>query len=93
MNTRQIQPITTWTPDGSKTISYLSLCNFSDYHFDNGGGKVEYKLIGMSDGDVPIAIDYFVGTLVVPSDIIQQWGTSDDIIWNYVANTLDITLL
>ena len=43
-NTRKIQSFTTWTPEGEKSITIMSLNNFHDYHFDNGGGKVEYKI-------------------------------------------------
>ena len=36
------------------------------------------------------AIVYFSGTIEIPPNIIQQWGTSDDIIWTYVLNTLGL---
>lgn len=91
MNTRAIQPIQVWTPDGSKTVTFLGLFNFFDYHFDNGSGKVEYKLISV-DPDLG-ATDCFIGNLDIPSSIIQQWGPSDDIIFNYVATTLGLTII
>lgn len=102
MNTKKIQPKTIWTASGSKTATILSLNNFFDYHFDNGGGVVTYSLIGMEssgtttleDGTVitmpESAVNYFTGNINVPSDIVQQWGASDDVIWNYVANSLDL---
>jgi len=89
-NTRNIQPITTWTPNGEKTISILALFNFYDYHFDNGAGKVTYKLIGLEN---ECAVEYFTENVEIPSSIVQQWGSSDDIIWNYVATALGLTLL
>ena len=91
MNTRHIQPITTWTPEGEKTINLLALSNFSDYHFDDGSGKVEYKLIG---ADLELgATEYFTNKLEVPASIIQQWGADDTIIWDYVASTLGLTII
>lgn len=91
MNTRKIQPITTWTPHGEKIINLLALSNFYDYHFDNGSGKVEYKLIEVNDEFG--ATEYFVGNIEISSSVIQQWGTSDDVIWNYVANMLGLTII
>jgi hypothetical protein len=87
-NTKQIQPIQIWTPEGEKSINTLALTNFFDYHFDNGAGKVEYKLISV---DLEIgATELFIGNIDIPASIIQQWGSSDDIIWEHVATTLNL---
>lgn len=86
MNTRQIKPEILWTPEGKKEATILALSNFFDYHFDNGSGKVNYKLIGIEQS----AIEYFSGEIIIPSEIIKQWGESDDIIWNYISETLNI---
>lgn len=91
-NTKQIQPVQIWTATGQKEVTILALTNFFDYHFDDGGGKVTYKLIGM-EGDPASAIEYITADVNIPSSIIQQWGASDDIIWNYVANFLNLVLL
>jgi hypothetical protein len=95
MNTRNIEPISIWTPSGQKSATILSLANFFDYHFDNGGGIVEYLLLGMeSVGENPeSAVQYYAGQLDIPSDVIQQWGEDDDVIWDYVATTLGLTLI
>jgi len=90
-NTRQIQSIKIWTPDGEKSINTLALINFFDYHFDEGSGKCTYKLI-FSD-EINGATELFAGDLEIPSDIIQQWGADDTIIWDYVATTLNLTLV
>ena len=90
-NTKQIQPVQIWTPDGEKSINVLALTNFFDYHFDDGGGKVEYKLVGV-DSELG-ATEYFIGNVEIPSSIVQQWGADDTIIWNYVATTLNLTLV
>jgi hypothetical protein len=103
-NTRQIQPVQIWTATGQKEVSILALTNFFDYHFDDGSGKVNYKLIGMisntttdDNGNIinlpASAIEYINSTLDIPSNIIQQWGASDDIIWNYVSQQLNLTLI
>lgn len=87
MNTRQIQSKTTWSPEtGDITIDTLCLKDFYHYFFDDGGGKVAYTL--QSNG-----LDYFPGTIDIPSSVVQQWGADDSIIWNYVANYLNLVLI
>ena len=87
MNTRQIQSKSTWSPEtGNITIDTLCLKDFYHYFFDDGGGTVAYNL--QSNG-----LDYFPGAIAIPSSIVQQWGASDDVIWNYVANSLNLVLI
>lgn len=93
MNTRNIQPTNLWTPNGVKEATILSLYNFSDYHFDDGGGKVSYKLIGMEapeEGQPEVAIEYYIGVVDIPAAVIQQWGASDDVIWAFVGSQLNL---
>lgn len=101
MNTRQIQPKSVWFNNGEKSATILALSEFYGYHFDDGGGVIRYKLIGMEspgestteDGTIilpEVAIDYYIGTLPIPSSIVTQWGSSDSIIWDYVAQALNI---
>jgi hypothetical protein len=92
MNVKQIEPISVWTAQGDKSLTYLALANFFDYHFDDGGGKITYKLIAM-EGDPETAVEYIVSNLDIPSNIIQQWGASDDIIWEYVSNKLNLVII
>ena len=91
-NTRQIKPVQIWTANGQKEASVLALTNFFDYHFDDGNGKVIYKLIGM-EGEPESAIEYITANIEIPSSIIQNWGADDSIIWNYVAEQLNLELL
>jgi hypothetical protein len=89
-NTIKIKEIKTWGPTGEKSIDYLGLSNFNSYNFDNSGGKVEYKLIGVDEIDG--ATDYFTGVVDIPSEVIVNWGTDDNIIFEYVANALGVTI-
>ena len=94
-NTRQIEPTTIWSPSGNSEATYLGLINFFDYHFDNGGGTATYSLIGMqnnADG-IPTAVDLYIANIQIPSEIVQQWGASDEIVFIYVANQLNLTLV
>lgn len=102
MNTRKIKPKNLWTPEGEKTATILSLTNFENYNFDGGGGMVTYKLLGMEspgkstdeNGNLidmpPAAKEYFKGNVLIPADIVAQWGASDEIIWSFVAAFLKI---
>lgn len=90
-NTKKIQTIQIWSPTGQKSIDTLSLTNFFDYHFDDGNGKIQYKLI--SSDELNGATDVYTSILEIPSDIIQQWGTSDDVIWEYVGEQLGLVFI
>lgn len=94
-NTRQIEPVSVWSPNGQTDAIYLGLINFFDYHFDNGGGTATYSLIGMQDnGDgIPTAVDLYIANINIPSSVIQAWGENDDIIFEYVATTLGLTIV
>jgi hypothetical protein len=43
--------------------------------------------------DLNSDIDYISGAIDIPSNIIQQWGADDTIIWDYVANALSLTII
>jgi hypothetical protein len=104
-NTRAIQPTDIWTATGNASATYLGLVNFCGYRFDDGPGMVEYTLIGLKDnGSTTLedgtviqnpqnAVDLYKAFIDVPSAVIQQWGTSDEIIFEYVATTLGLTII
>jgi len=94
-NTRQIEPTIIWSPMGNATATYLGLINFFDYHFNNGGGTATYSLLGMQDNPdgIPTAVDLYIANIFIPSEIVQQWGASDEIMFIYVASQLNLTLV
>jgi hypothetical protein len=90
-NTRNITPISAWTTTGQKTVTMFSLTDFFNYGFmPNCEGTVTYRLFN-TDGES--AIELIVSTLQIPSQIVQQWGSDDDIIFNYVAQQLGFTII
>lgn len=105
MNTKQIQPVNIWTKNGNKNATILALANFFDYHFDDGSGKVNYKLIGIesagtttdADGNIitlpDVAVEYASENIEIPSAVIQQWGASDEIIWSFICSQLNIVTI
>lgn len=94
-NTRQIEPTTIWSPSGNSEAIYLGLIDFFNYHFDMGGGTATYTLLGTQNNPdgVPTYIDLYTANIQIPSEIVQQWGASDQIIFEYVATTLGLTLV
>jgi hypothetical protein len=87
MNTRQIQAITTWSVEnGNIELNALCLKDFYHYFFDGGSGQVSYTI--QSNG-----LDIISGNVEIPSIIVQQWGESDEIIFSYVASTLNLTII
>jgi hypothetical protein len=94
MNTRIIEPVTTYTTDGVKTLDLLSLVNFCGYNFLNSSGIVSYILSGKITVDgIDSYVEYIHNTLEVPANIIQQWGADDNIIFVYVASALGLTII
>lgn len=92
MNTRQIQPKAIFTQNGEKNATIFTIYNMNNYHFDNGICVVNFKLLGM-EGDPESAIEYYRGDSVIPADIVSQWGTDDNIIFDYVASQLGLTII
>lgn len=108
-NNKAIQPISFWTPNGAVSVSYLGFKDFSDYHFDNGNGSVYYCLISMvNNGTQTItdengletivtipdsAAEVYNGKIEIPSNIMAQWGADDQVIFDYVAQQLNLTLV
>lgn len=89
MNSRNIQPIQIWSPDsGSITVDKLLLKDFHHYFFDGGNGIVSYTLQNSST-----QMEYFNNNIEIPPATMQQWGASDDIIFEYVAETLGLILI
>jgi len=90
-NTRNITPITAWTSNGQQTVTMFSLTDFFNYGFlPFCEGTVTYRLFN-TQGES--AVELIVGQLQIPSEIVQQWGSDDEIIFDYVAEKLDFTII
>ena len=90
-NTRYITPERAWTPSGPQVVTMFSLTDFFNYGFmPNCEGTVTYRLFN-TQGES--AIEMIVGNLQIPSQIVQQWGEDDGIIFDYVAEQLGFTII
>lgn len=99
-NARQIQSINTWKDGQSITIDYLTLTNYVQYDFKGNQGEVYYSLSikkDILDDDGNIAdvqmIPILSGTIQLTDSVTTQWGQDDQVIFNYVANQLNIVLI
>jgi hypothetical protein len=90
-NTRNITPISAWTASGQQTVTMFSLTDFFNYGFlPFCEGTVTYRLFN-TQGES--AVELIVSQIQIPSEIVQQWGSDDNIIFNYVAQQLGFTII
>jgi hypothetical protein len=95
-NIKHIHPVEFWTPSGTIIAEYLMLYNFHDYDFNDSASSVSYKLMRVvegnpeaEDGDVKYQ-SLFEGSVILPYDIVSDWGSDDSPIWNYVMTQLNL---
>jgi len=99
-NEREIQPIQTWVNGEVKTMIILRLDNYFQYDFLMNPGTVHYCLCGYSeeqqtdiDGNTidvinkPSIID---GNIQMNWPLIENWGTDDEPIFEYVRQQLNL---
>lgn len=87
MNTRNIQPVSFWTPEGQKQASKIKLFNFHDYNFDQQDtSRVNWQLIESINNNI---LDS--GSVLIPYSIVEAWGQDDEPIFDYVITTLGLT--
>lgn len=91
MNMRNIKPIDFWTPDGTKTADKVMLYNFHGYNFDGTESWVSYR-VGRSDsdGEKHSFSVFSEGSVSVPDEIVQSWGSDDECIFDHVIATLNL---
>ena len=98
-NVKKIQPVQVFTTGGVKNATFLCLTNFHGYNFDNGGGSVFYSLIGQeqvineAEGDLYESVVYHKDTIVLPANVVSQWGQDDLVVFQYVASVLGVILI
>lgn len=96
-NIKQINPIQFWTPSGALVADCLMLYNFHDYDFNDSASSVSYKLMRVLQADPEAEnpeVKYqslFEGSVVLPTEIVANWGSDDSPIWNYVMTELNLT--
>jgi hypothetical protein len=79
----------------TKIAEYIKLSNFSGYDFDETPGDVTYEIYAINRPvtDLGHTLEYHEllkqEKISLPSNIVNNWGTVDEIIFDYVIETLD----
>lgn len=102
-NEKEIQPIQTWVNGETKTMVILRIDNYFGYDFLMNPGYAHYCLCTYReeeqtdyDGNTilvsikPTIID---GNIQLPWSLVENWGTDDQPIFDYVAQQLNITYI
>jgi len=81
-NEREINPAT-----------LVRIDNYTGYNFIDSGGLVEYTICEYIEQYAPDGIEYtyikvplFSDTMSLPFSLVNQWGASDEIIFEYVID-------
>lgn len=92
MNSRKIEPISFWSPNGQQEATSIRLHNFHGYNFDGSSSSVSYRLgftQSQADSD-----EWFVclaeGSVTIPDEVVQDWGADDECIFNHVITQLGL---
>lgn len=91
MNARKVQPVTFWSPEGSKEADTLLLYNFHGYDFNGTNSMVSYKLgVNETIGEQEKFVSLSEGSVSIPDSVVQAWGEDDEPIFNYVVDKLNL---
>lgn len=89
MNTRDIQPVSFWSPTGNQDANKIMLYNFHGYNFDGSESVVSYKLGFFNEEEKWTSLSE--GSVMLPNDVVQAWGADDEPIFDYVIQQLNLT--
>jgi hypothetical protein len=91
-NEREIQPITLWVNGQSYTASIFSLNGYGGYNFIDSPGEVQWTMLTY-DAATDTKQQVMQGILPLTYDLVEDWGTDDQPIFDYAAQQLNIVLL
>lgn len=89
MNTRNIQPVEFWTPEGNQSAGEILLYNFHGYNFDGTDSVVSYKIGNTAETGKWTSLSE--GSVKLPDEVVQAWGEDDEPIFDYVIAQLGLT--
>lgn len=98
-NAREITSINIWVNGINKQADVLTADNYFGYDFNGSVGEVFYSLqkyeIGTNaDGNMfTMLIPIISGKVQLTTDVVNNWGSDDQIIFNYLAQQLNLTLV
>lgn len=98
-NARQIQPVGLWLSGNLQLADVLALDNYTGYDFKGNPGGVSWTLCAYAettdaDGAVTATLQPLSsGRTELTTAVADAWGASDQVIFDHVAATLNLTLI
>lgn len=86
-NEREISPINTWVNGMVKSGNILMINAFISYDFLGGTSLISYSIVNESRQAIA------GGDVNIPFSVVNQWGADDQIIFDYVAQQLNLILV
>ena len=99
INFREIQPISIWSDGQIVQINAISADVYYGYNFIDNYGGVDYSLqlaVEQTDADgsvTTITTRYITGKVDIDKTTADQWGQDDQIIFEYIADKLNLILI
>jgi hypothetical protein len=91
-NDRAIQPLNLWINGQSSTADVLTLDGYSGYNFVDSAGEVHYVLSSY-DSATDTKTSIVQGVVQLDYTIVEDWGSDDQPIFEYVAQQLNLVLI
>ena len=92
VNDRAIQPLNLWINGTSSTAEIITLDGYSGYNFVDNPGEAHYVLSSY-DAATDTKTSIMQGVVQLDWVTVEAWGADDQLIFNYVAAQLNITLI
>ena len=87
LNEREITPLNLWINGVSSTATIIKLDGYSGYNFVDSPGEAHYIL---TDSDKNSIVQ---GVVELDWQTVADWGADDQVIFDYVAQQLNLTLI
>lgn len=86
-NERAIQPLNIWQNGVSTTATIIRLDGYSGYNFVDNPGEAHYILMDEDKNSI------VQGVVQLDWDTVADWGADDQVIFDYVAQQLNLVLI
>lgn len=96
MNIKVIEPVKIWMAGNNKIANRLWLYNYGGYDFATATDSYASYRLGVVVIEVIDEVEeerfesYAEGSVILPPELVQSWGTDDDPIWEYVMQELNL---
>ena len=91
-NEREIQPLSLWLNGELYTASIFALNSYGGYDFIESAGMIQWSLLNY-DNLSNVKKQIAQGVIPLTYDLVEDWGTDDQPIFDYAAQQLNITLI